>query len=215
MLLDLDANLLKELDIVAFGKRMRIANAIHELNRPPSIVSSENSGRANGNTAAHPRQSTSSSLGASGPSPLITTLLSPESPPHSGDIAVTPDRRSRPNSEPGSAPEPSASTNDSVVGLGFNSPDRAGARGRPAMLDLSPSDSALKARAALADQILEDLHEGQGEDAREVMSEVRRSLARSAAWADARRRARQPRRWRSARTTAAKAATCLTLPCLP
>ena len=42
MLLDLDVNLLKsELEIVAFGKRMRIANAIAELKRPASVVSSD------------------------------------------------------------------------------------------------------------------------------------------------------------------------------
>ena len=42
VLLDLDVNLLKsELEITAFGKRMRIANAIAELKRPASVVSSE------------------------------------------------------------------------------------------------------------------------------------------------------------------------------
>jgi hypothetical protein len=42
VLLDLDVNLLKsELEITAFGKRMRIANAIAELKRPASAVSSD------------------------------------------------------------------------------------------------------------------------------------------------------------------------------
>ncbi|KAH7912938.1 hypothetical protein BJ138DRAFT_1134406 [Hygrophoropsis aurantiaca] len=42
VLLELDINLLKaEIGIVAFGKRMRIANAIAELRRPPSIVFSD------------------------------------------------------------------------------------------------------------------------------------------------------------------------------
>jgi len=42
VLLDLDVNLLKtEIGIVAFGKRMRIANAITDLRRPPSIVYSD------------------------------------------------------------------------------------------------------------------------------------------------------------------------------
>ncbi|WVF67433.1 hypothetical protein IAT40_002189 [Kwoniella sp. CBS 6097] len=40
LLLELDANLLKELDIPQFGKRMRIAAAISELRRPGSAVSS-------------------------------------------------------------------------------------------------------------------------------------------------------------------------------
>ncbi|KZV67293.1 hypothetical protein PENSPDRAFT_654221 [Peniophora sp. CONT] len=40
VLLDLDVNLLKaEIGIVAFGKRMRIANAISDLRRPPSVIS--------------------------------------------------------------------------------------------------------------------------------------------------------------------------------
>lgn len=42
MLLDLDVNLLKsEIGIMAFGKRMRIANAITDLRRPPSIIYSD------------------------------------------------------------------------------------------------------------------------------------------------------------------------------
>ena len=39
MLLELDANLLKELDIPQFGKRLRIAQGITELRRPTSIAS--------------------------------------------------------------------------------------------------------------------------------------------------------------------------------
>ncbi|TFK43957.1 hypothetical protein BDQ12DRAFT_719130 [Crucibulum laeve] len=42
VLLELDVNLLKtEIGIMAFGKRMRIANAITDLRRPPSIVYSD------------------------------------------------------------------------------------------------------------------------------------------------------------------------------
>jgi len=40
LLLELDANLLKELDIPQFGKRLRIAQAISDLRRPPSTLSS-------------------------------------------------------------------------------------------------------------------------------------------------------------------------------
>jgi hypothetical protein len=39
LLLELDANLLKELDIPQFGKRLRIAQAISELRRPASVMS--------------------------------------------------------------------------------------------------------------------------------------------------------------------------------
>ncbi|EDR12680.1 uncharacterized protein LACBIDRAFT_292707 [Laccaria bicolor S238N-H82] len=42
VLLELDVNLLKtEIGVMAFGKRMRIANAITDLRRPPSIVYSD------------------------------------------------------------------------------------------------------------------------------------------------------------------------------
>ncbi|KAG8755383.1 polar growth protein [Serendipita sp. 396] len=41
ILLEFDANMLKEIDIIAFGKRMKIANAISELRRPPSFESSD------------------------------------------------------------------------------------------------------------------------------------------------------------------------------
>jgi hypothetical protein len=41
VLLEFDANMLKEIDIVAFGKRMKIASAISELRRPPSFESSD------------------------------------------------------------------------------------------------------------------------------------------------------------------------------
>jgi len=41
VLLELDVNMLKEIDIVAFGKRMKIAHAINELRRPPSFESSD------------------------------------------------------------------------------------------------------------------------------------------------------------------------------
>lgn len=40
-MVELDANLLKELDIPQFGKRLRIAQAISELRRPPSASSHE------------------------------------------------------------------------------------------------------------------------------------------------------------------------------
>jgi hypothetical protein len=41
VLLEFDVNMLKEIDIIAFGKRMKIANAINELRRPPSFGSSD------------------------------------------------------------------------------------------------------------------------------------------------------------------------------
>ena len=56
LLLELDTNLLKELDIPQFGKRVRISQAISELRRPSSMVSSGSqqvpSGMANSGSSA-------------------------------------------------------------------------------------------------------------------------------------------------------------------
>jgi hypothetical protein len=77
VLLELDVNMLKEVDIVAFGKRLKIANAIAELRRPPSMMSSG------------PPQSFAPST--SGQSRADDGLIySPESAPHTGDFVDTP-----------------------------------------------------------------------------------------------------------------------------
>ena len=77
VLLDLDVNMLKEVDITAFGKRMRIANAIAELRRPPSMMS-----------YSAPQ---SFALSTSGQSRTDDGLIySPESAPHTGDFVGTP-----------------------------------------------------------------------------------------------------------------------------
>lgn len=67
--------MLKEVDITAFGKRMKIANAIAELRRPASFMS-------------WAPQSVTSSIG--GPRTDEGPIYSPESAPHTGDIAGTP-----------------------------------------------------------------------------------------------------------------------------
>lgn len=56
VLLELDINLLKvEIGIVAFGKRMRIANAISELRRPPSIIFPDNQSPQHFHSLSHSR----------------------------------------------------------------------------------------------------------------------------------------------------------------
>ena len=59
VLLELDLNMLKELDITAFGQRMRLSVAINELRRPPSVGSSAASSRCH-------RQSSFNSRNADG-----------------------------------------------------------------------------------------------------------------------------------------------------
>lgn len=67
VLLELDANLLKtEIGIMAFGKRVRISNAIAELRRPPSISYSDH------NVA-----------GVEGPPMVLSTPITPQSQGHS------------------------------------------------------------------------------------------------------------------------------------
>ncbi|KAH7108457.1 hypothetical protein BKA62DRAFT_682246 [Auriculariales sp. MPI-PUGE-AT-0066] len=134
VLLELDATILKdEIGIVQFGKRMRIANAIQELQRPPSIVSSDNSGSRQQQQHPHAHHQGSSTHSrtmngsVTGTSPLVTSILSPESPPHSGDI-YTPDRRSEPGSAmmphgavaiPMPHPQPYPHPHAPIVGLGY------------------------------------------------------------------------------------------------
>lgn len=83
VLLEFDVNMLKEIDIVAFGKRMKIANAINELRRPPSFESSDaaslkpqsisqfSMGGAPSQMSSAPQSSTAQQFGASTSMPNI------------------------------------------------------------------------------------------------------------------------------------------------
>ncbi|KAF7347573.1 hypothetical protein MVEN_01513900 [Mycena venus] len=175
VLLDLDVNLLKtEIGIMAFGKRMRIANAIVDLRRPPSPSASfslsQNSPQhprypltysisQNSQHPSHPSHNGHISMQSSVGSPIngylsqtySTTaggLISPESVPHTGDLMVSPMEEN--------------------VGLGIPFGEQANgarAKGRPAQLTLSPSDGALNVSATQAPDV------DSQEDERAVMSE--------------------------------------------
>jgi hypothetical protein len=89
VLLELDLNMLKELDIAAFGKRMRIANAITELRRPASIGSSSPSTQFAGQSSPNSRNvdgPSSAPQSLRGPSAMYT----PESASASFDVLGTP-----------------------------------------------------------------------------------------------------------------------------
>ncbi len=105
VLLDLDANLLKELDIPQFGKRIKIANAINELRRPASNLSAGVGGQA-----VYTRPG-SAMGGSSSPSPLPGSGY-PASPTYSG----------YPESQPSHSRAASMSgyNNPDVQGLGFS-----------------------------------------------------------------------------------------------
>jgi hypothetical protein len=80
VLLELDQNMLKEVDITAFGKRVKIAHAIAELRRPPSVISSGSM-----NSPFTPYSQAYSFVGSADHG-----IYSPESPPHPGDLPGTP-----------------------------------------------------------------------------------------------------------------------------
>ena len=108
-MLELDQNVLKtELEIHAFGKRTRIVKEIAELKRPASTISSLQPSSPNG--YSHHTRTTSQTTSLPGSahhslrSPALGTVLNPESPPHTGDLAGTPAFNNlRRDSDPGSS----------------------------------------------------------------------------------------------------------------
>ncbi|RXK41104.1 hypothetical protein M231_01507 [Tremella mesenterica] len=80
LLLELDANLLKELDIPQFGKRLRIAQAIAELQRPSSLVSAS-SQQMSPNGMPLPPSSNPSYRGMSAPPTALAQPFMTHSPP--------------------------------------------------------------------------------------------------------------------------------------
>ncbi|KAL4245817.1 hypothetical protein ABKN59_001635 [Abortiporus biennis] len=201
VLLELDANVLKsEIGITAYGKRVRIANAIAELRRPPSISETEPnpplpSRTQSGNyshshtpsmqsSAQHsyssspfsyvpPQFSPASSHIGFGPSvsvppgPGLSTIISHDSSPLPSEYAIKAANGWR-SSDPGSttqqtvlhdSPESLHQQPKEAVGLGLGMPTSASvpimngkSAKRPAYLNLSPSDGALKASATLEAQ---------------------------------------------------------------
>ncbi|KAH9942598.1 hypothetical protein B0H21DRAFT_751037 [Amylocystis lapponica] len=168
VLLELDANILKtEIGITAFGKRVRIANAITELRRPPSISESEHP-----QPVMTPRSQTqsllyshshSASMQSSGQqswanSPLypsqgfspalsngIASATSVESPPHTGDLPASPSGRNGWRESDRTAVSATAAESEqakAAVGLGIGLPTNGKEpKSRPAQLVLSPSPS--------------------------------------------------------------------------
>lgn len=121
VLLELDLAILKsEIGIVAYGKRMRIANAIADLRRPPSILSSEQHTRPGSVSRGSPLPH-QSVLGASGQGSVgLESLISPESPPNSGDLPGHPPALARRDSDPGV--RSNVTDSNATVGLGLGIP---------------------------------------------------------------------------------------------
>ena len=127
VLLELDAAVLKsEIGIVAYGKRIRIANAIADLRRPSSALSS---------SADQPTRPVSLFHGGSplvqqgttiSPAPLaldsagLRSIMSAESPPDSGGSTGRSPLPASRGSDPGI--RPSGTDSDATVGLGLGIP---------------------------------------------------------------------------------------------
>ena len=123
VLLELDVGVLKsEIGIVAYGKRIRIANAIAELRRPPSIPSSEQPTRSGSLSHGSPLAQQESTINspATLPSPRFGTLATPESPPNFGESTGQKVDHAHRESDPGMRPQPI--DGDVTIGLGLGVP---------------------------------------------------------------------------------------------
>ncbi|TFK69427.1 hypothetical protein BDN72DRAFT_614262 [Pluteus cervinus] len=172
VLLELDANLLKsEIGIMAFGKRVRIANAISDLKRPPSITYSDRAEQSPSSPniqnlpQTHTRtqsqsQSHHSFPGANGHnysqsphSPLGSPLgQGANSPGHSAGlggqyIIVGADSPSRPPPLVGLGLAPGSAEGSATSTTGTLNDSNKVLKARPSQLSLSPSDGALSATA--------------------------------------------------------------------
>jgi hypothetical protein len=198
VLLELDVGVLKsEIGIAAYGKRIRIANAISELRRPPSVLSSEQPTRSGSLSHGSPLAQLSHS-----PTTVLSTgmgtFASLESPPDLGESAEHPSEPPHRGVDPGVRPKPADS--DVTVGLGLGIPnsllvrnnegkavvrvssvDRRNGivslmafglqKGRPPQLSLFPSDPELATNV----KAVSGVHLFEDED-RGVLSDVSCSL---------------------------------------
>ena len=138
VLLELDLAILKsEIGIVAYGKRIRIANAIADLRRPPSILSStaEQHTRSESLSRGSPHAQQSLPVSPMGQGSVgLGSIMSPESPPDSGDLTRHPSVDARRDSDPGVWSNPTE--NNGQVGLGLGIP--------PALLAGGPSRALVR-----------------------------------------------------------------------
>ncbi|KAL1702427.1 hypothetical protein EV121DRAFT_281858 [Schizophyllum commune] len=166
VLLELDVNLLKsEIGVMAFGKRMRIANAITDLRRPPSVVYSDHPepstpispaqqhSRSQSQSQSHhsyPGTGAASFVSSPGPN-TAASLMSPTLANSEGQASP----RARTFADRDSS-DRSASMDDNAIGMAL-SPESFN---RGFGLSLSPSDGALNAKAV--SDIQEEVEEDRG-----------------------------------------------------
>ncbi|KAJ6565996.1 hypothetical protein B0H10DRAFT_2112103 [Mycena sp. CBHHK59/15] len=163
VLLDLDVNLLKtEIGVMAFGKRMRIANAIVDLRRPPSPSASwsmpqtfnnPNSPQSQQYATAYPIHSRTQSQSQQSYSGHHSMQSSVGSPVNNGYLAQTYGASAglmSPESVTHTGDLPGSTVDERDAGIPMpEQPNGATrAKGRPAQLTLSPSDGAINVSAS-------------------------------------------------------------------
>ncbi|KAF8900318.1 hypothetical protein CPB85DRAFT_1439599 [Mucidula mucida] len=170
VLLELDVNLLKtEIGIMAFGKRMRIANAITDLRRPPSISYSDHPDQPSPLSAMIPGQSphlydSPQSYGG-GLGHARNTSLSQSHHSYPGSFTATSSINGistllSPDSAGGDLPSPVTSTLvDSSLASEIGGSSGTITKPRPSQLSLSPSDGALNASVKAVSGIPEETDE--------------------------------------------------------
>ncbi|KAL1742816.1 hypothetical protein HDZ31DRAFT_65600 [Schizophyllum fasciatum] len=178
VLLELDVNLLKsEIGIMAFGKRMRIANAITDLRRPPSVVYSDQPEPSTPISPAqqHSRSQSQSQSHHSFPGTGAASFVSSPGPATAASLMSPTLAHSEGQASPRvktfaerDGSERSASVDDNAIGMAL-SPESFN---RGFGLSLSPSDGALHAKA------VSDIQEEAEED-RGVLSESEAAPASS------------------------------------
>ncbi|KAN0097147.1 hypothetical protein V8E55_001593 [Tylopilus felleus] len=210
VLLELDINLLKaEIGIVAFGKRVRIANAIAELRRPPSIILPDHplqhaqSIMRSGSQSFTYAHSPSGSMQHSLNSPMFASMGTTLNGPPSSTLAGGPGSLESPKADAFTSPLISkrvsslSSTGASVNGGGSVEGasgaagwvDKAGMVGTTGLalrvlpemrLSSSPSESALAAPEEKPDETVDEDRGVQSEDeSASATSKVRRLLGLS------------------------------------
>jgi hypothetical protein len=199
VLLELDVNVLKsEIGIAAFGKRTRIANAIAELRRPPSVMS-EHTPLLSSPAAAPHTPGTSSPLRSHSQSQSVLTATTQISGPYTpssaqnqfassdadnhsphrrdSDFGVTAESQATLGLGLGltqSATASSKATVNNIFESGFKGMLMSDQKSRPSQLTLSPSDSALGSTVkAVSDEVPDS-----ADADRAIMSEVRPSSCR-------------------------------------
>ncbi|RXW25401.1 hypothetical protein EST38_g391 [Candolleomyces aberdarensis] len=197
VLLELDVNVLKtEIGILAFGKRMRIANAISELRRPPSVSSFEPHHEVHTPSSmihqpiVHSRtQSVSQSHHSFPGTPLYSHAQSVHSslgspvayhPPTNGQLPTTAEGQTN-----GNTIAAAIATSAGVgLGIGVAESNSKMPKGRPSQLMLSPSDGALKDKVIVEAPLIQTpdedrAHMSEGEVIASSTSVRRRLFGRS------------------------------------